>query len=334
MATSFDASTNFGYGTIAVAPSPATTGTTFSLSSGEGASFPDTSTENDFNVVVFPDNAAYPTKANAEIVRVTARSGDDFTITREQEGTSAISIATGYKVLLSFTALGRINIEDAINTLETTLDPFVGGGWVAVNDTWTYASATSFTIAGVDRTSVLTKGTRLKLTQTTTKYFAVASSSFSTNTTVDVIPSTDYSIANAAITAPYYSYAANPQGWPGWFGYTVTVTPGGSMTWGSDSSVAQWFVVGNACKVHISARGTTGGTADPGLALSLPVPKLNAARYAGCGFVYSSDSNFKTALVFTSSSAGSTTVSAAPYDNSNYTLAGGTGARVFFEYQF
>jgi len=69
-------------------------------------------------------------------------------------------------------------------------------GWTASADTWTYASASTFTIAGIDRTAVYTKGTRLKFTQTTVKYAVVVSSAFSTNTTVTIAVNTDYTIAN------------------------------------------------------------------------------------------------------------------------------------------
>lgn len=77
-----------------------------------------------------------------------------------------------------------------------------------------YASATTFTIAG-DWTSVLQKGDKIKLTQTTVKYFVVKSVSYSApNTTVTVYGSTDYSVADATIASPYYSKANNPQGFP------------------------------------------------------------------------------------------------------------------------
>ena len=51
-----------------------------------------------------------------------------------------------------------------------------------------YVSATSFTIAGADVTSIYHAGRRIKLTATTpgTIYGTIASSSFSTDTTVNV----------------------------------------------------------------------------------------------------------------------------------------------------
>lgn len=132
-------------------------------------------------------------------------------------------------------------------------------GWLSISDTLTYASATSFTISGVDRTSVFTKGTRIKLTQTSAKYFVVTSSSFSTNTTVTITGGTDYTLANAAITSPYYSYQASPQGYPTWFSYTPTFSGfSSSPTVGQ----ARFKVDGASCTlvIHQSANGTSNAT--------------------------------------------------------------------------
>jgi hypothetical protein len=107
-------------------------------------------------------------------------------------------------------------VQTAASTLES--------GWITCEDTWVYASSTSFTISGKDCTSYMTKGTKLKCTNSGTKYFYITSSSFSTNTTVNVTGGSDYTVANAAITAPSYSYEENPQGFPDWFNYTPTIT--------------------------------------------------------------------------------------------------------------
>ena len=97
-------------------------------------------------------------------------------------------------------------------------------GWIPSSLTWTYASASTYTIPG-DVTATYQKGTYLKWLQTTQKYAVIASSSYSApKTTVTIIVNTDYTIANAEITSPYYSYAANPQGWPGWFAWSPTLT--------------------------------------------------------------------------------------------------------------
>lgn len=140
------------------------------------------------------------------------------------------------------------------------------GGWILGTDTWTYASSTSFTIASADRTGIFTKGTKIKLTQTSDKYFYVTSSSFSTNTTVNITGGSDYTLANAAITTPYYSYDDNPQGFPCVFAYTPTFT-GFSV---DPSGFYQFSITGGMC--YVSVRLNTSGTSNATtFTVSLPV---------------------------------------------------------------
>lgn len=86
--------------TILTAPSPATSGTSLVVQSGHGARFPATN----FYATLHPDNT-FPTLDNAEIVLVTAVSTDTFTITRAQKGTSAMSVAIGWRISASVYAL-------------------------------------------------------------------------------------------------------------------------------------------------------------------------------------------------------------------------------------
>lgn len=94
-----DAHKNFAYSTVATAPSPATSGTSLVVETGDGALFPAAP----FNATVWPAGAQ-PLSTNAEIVRVTARSTDTLTITRSQESSSARSIVTGDQIAASITA--------------------------------------------------------------------------------------------------------------------------------------------------------------------------------------------------------------------------------------
>lgn len=91
-------------------------------------------------------------------------------------------------------------------------------GWVPAGETWTYASADdptfTFTVAGVDLTTKYSAGMRIKLTQTTVKYFIITAVAFSTDTTITVYGGTDYDLANEAITSPYFSTQKAPQGFP------------------------------------------------------------------------------------------------------------------------
>jgi len=91
-------------------------------------------------------------------------------------------------------------------------------GWLPAGETWTYASADApsytFTISG-DKTSKYSAGMKIKLTQTSAKYFIITKVAYgSPNTTVTVYGGTDYALASAAITLPYYSMARVPVGFP------------------------------------------------------------------------------------------------------------------------
>lgn len=108
-----------------------------------------------------------------------------------------------------------INLIDSYADVDTTI-PI--SGWIPAGVTWTYASADdpsfTFTVAS-NVTGTYTNGTRIKLIQTTDKYFIVTKTSFSApNTTVTIYGGTDYDLANAAITTPLYSPVKAPQGFP------------------------------------------------------------------------------------------------------------------------
>lgn len=136
-------------------------------------------------------------------------------------------------------------------------------GWTDASAyTWVYASASTFTIAGVDLTGTFTKGTRLKWTQTTVKYGVVIDSSFSTDTTVTIATNTDYTIANAAISANYYSYQINPQGYPGWFNVVAPTYSGIDDGAGGQPTITEnrMRVDGNMCKAHLRGVGTKAGS--------------------------------------------------------------------------
>lgn len=102
----FDAHKNLAISTITTAPSPPPSGTSLTVSAGEGARFPAAP----FNVTVWPANAM-PTPASAEILRVTAMVGDTFTVTRAQEGTTARGIGAGDQIAASITARTLTDLE-------------------------------------------------------------------------------------------------------------------------------------------------------------------------------------------------------------------------------
>ena len=118
-------------------------------------------------------------------------------------------------------------------------------GWEDANDSWSYSSvdgATGVITVTTDATTKYSVGMRIKLTQTTVKYFIVTAVAA---TTLTVWGGTDYTLANAAISANFYSPMKTPLGFPAdvtkW---TVEVSITDSLTQASPSAVT-WYNLGS-----------------------------------------------------------------------------------------
>lgn len=303
---------NFAISRVATAPSPADSGTTLVVETGDGSLFPDPSASGEYNVVIYP-NGEQPTSTNAEIVRVTARTSDTMTIEREQESTSARTIVEGDIVMLAITAkmvsdlstaVTGVVTEDAEQTLTNkTLtapalsSPTISGawdGWISAGETWTYASADdptfTFTVAS-DVTTKYSAGMKIKLTQGTVKYFIItAVSTYSGgNTTITVYGGTDYDLANSAISANAYSMMKSPQGFPmSPAKWTVSVTDTSSRTQTTPTS-GTWYNIGS-------------------ITISIPIGawKVTYKVFALCGATGASDLGLQTALSTANNSSSDT----------------------------
>lgn len=112
-----------------------TSGTAITLTSGQGARFPQPG--NSFWVTVW-DAASFPNPsddANMEIMLVTARATDVLTVTRAQLGTTAKSThATGRRVQLLVQDQQLADVHTAVNAIE---DP---GAWTSYTPAWTATS--------------------------------------------------------------------------------------------------------------------------------------------------------------------------------------------------
>ncbi len=106
-----DAHKNFAYSTVLTAPSPATSGTTLSVQIGDEAKFPAVP----FNATVWPIGTQLPVITNAEVVRVTAMAGNQFTITRlaetYQATPTARSIVVGDQIAATISTKTFTDIE-------------------------------------------------------------------------------------------------------------------------------------------------------------------------------------------------------------------------------
>lgn len=120
---------NYARSTVATAPSPAATGLSLTVAASHGTRFPTVP----FNVTVCPVDEA-PTPANAETLRVTARTGDVLTIEREQEDSAPRTIVVGDRIFAGPTDKTFQDIEDAIEAAFAsvlTADPSTPS-----DDTW------------------------------------------------------------------------------------------------------------------------------------------------------------------------------------------------------
>ena len=149
-------------------------------------------------------------------------------------------------------------------------------GWTAGVGTWTYASATSITIPS-GGASLYAVGDRIKLTQTTVKYFYVISVA---DTALGITGGTDYTFTNAAVTLPYFSHAASPVGFPNRFIYAPTIgfTAGAAPT--TPTGVYFFSLTGRVCTVSTYTTYSGAGTTVTAATITLPIAHTAGAQAA------------------------------------------------------
>lgn len=144
-------------------------------------------------------------------------------------------------------------------------------GWTPVQGTWTYASATTINVPnGPD----YQKGDRIRLTQTTVKYFyciGVAAN------VITITGGSDYTLVNAAISLVSISREASPLGFPNTFNYVPTF---GGFSVAPTTDFARFSILGNNISVwyHMNVSGTSNSTL---FNIALPVPTVGGATFAG-----------------------------------------------------
>lgn len=192
----------------------------------------------------------------------------------------------------------KIPIADA----NAQLNAWVSGsidGWIAANQTWTYASATTITVPS-GAASIYSKGDKIKLTQTTVKYFYVVTVA---DTVLTVTGGSNYTVADAAISANFYSKAMSPLNFPQWFAYAPAISneTDTQPSIGSGTIAGRFALMGRTitglAQVTWAANSTTGTgvriNITPPIAASANVP---IASILGVGGVLDAGTQFYTAM--------------------------------------
>jgi len=214
-----------------------------------------------------------------EAIRYTGKTATKFTgITRGVDGTTAAAHVNGSAVELKIVAEHHNYVKDAVIAIETNIlanhDRY---GWVVLQSAaGARVSNTSFTVTG-DVTALIQVGDKIKLTDTTTKYYyVVAAPSYSAGTgltTITVNGGTDYIVVGNP-SAIYYSKLENPQGFPCYFNFADTNLIFGS---GSAGTYAQtiyhsfFTVIGKTFTYQVGIKCTNVGSWSGDVLIKLPI---------------------------------------------------------------
>ena len=182
-------------------------------------------------------------------------------------------------------------------------------GWLPVSVSWTYASASTINVPS-GAASIYSVGDKIKLTQTTVKYFYVVGVA---DTVLTVTGGSDYTVANAAITLPNYSKAATPVGFPGKFNYVPTVTSQTGAITSYTVNSAVFSITGAGVFINVNTTLTDAGTGGGVLFITNPITVANGVGVAING------ANGKLCLAYVA--AGSSII-VAEYDNTSIIATG------------
>jgi hypothetical protein len=172
-------------------------------------------------VVLYIDKSA---SANSDATNVAKLAVVQGTTSAPSDGTVQSSVGASNPFLRlanvtvgsGVTSITSGNIADTRANVQFQIpNRSIQDGWIDALDTWTYVSATTFTI-GIDATAYLQPGDKLRWKQGGSyKYGWVKSLVYSApNTTVTLVGTNLYTLTNAAITDNYYSKMETPVGFP------------------------------------------------------------------------------------------------------------------------
>lgn len=213
-------------------------------------------------------NVAVAGSAIASAAEVTTGTEDTKIVTPKalkDAGVTATVKATAAEV-----AIGTDDTK--IVTPKNLRDGLIGVDvWTLANETWTYASATTITVPS-GAASKYAKGDKIKLAQTTVKYFYIVGVA---DTVLTITGGSSYTLTNAVISANYYSHAENPIGFPGQFNFTSTVTGFSNTT----TATLLFQIIGK--QVFIEADNIDGTSNANTFTFTVPVACANTVSLIG-----------------------------------------------------
>lgn len=122
----------------------------------------------------------------------------------------------------------------------------------AASDAFTYSSPDGINITGITPSDRFQIGDKLRIKQTTYKYFHIIAIGA---TDIDVRAGNDYTVANAAITEFAISRLVNPEGFPGAFSYTPNIEDEDGTTIpfsGSGEATGEFIMNGQQVTLNIN----------------------------------------------------------------------------------
>lgn len=245
------------------------------------------------------------------VSRSTSATTDNGTPPTYGVAIAVVTVANG-AVSITNGNIADVRIKSGVSSIL----PQTWDGWIGSSSTWVYASATTITVPLADAQSMAV-GDRIKLTQTTVKYFYVIGIS---GTTITVTGGSDYTVANATITNAYYSHMQSPVGFPQWFNY--------SPTWAGFSSspsggIIRFSIQGRTVNYTITptSAGTSNATTTT---ITLPVTASSVSNGRWNGVIRCSDNGTASVAGFYEFNASATTANIYPTPAAASWTASGT----------
>jgi hypothetical protein len=239
--------------------------------------------------------------ATGNAPQVTATGDDtDIDLTLKAKGAGKVKLGTA---LLKFPnadgSSGQFLKTDGSGVLSFASSTGAVDGWTSTSDAWTYASASTINVPS-GAASLYQKGDRIKFTQTTVKYFVVVAVA---DTLLTVAVNSDYTVANAAISAISYSHVLCPVGYPTWFNFATTHT---GFSANPSGYVYKYKIDGSCLTVNYSSVYNPGTSNASGFSITIPV--TSDANTWTTSILYKDNTAFSTTAGSATITGGQTTI--------------------------